>query len=189
MLLPCLGCFECLHFNSQKLTSSGGWKLRVAEYFHDGALRKPGRVPYERASVRARACACVRACTCGLLCPTPWTIAVPQAPLSAGFSRQEYWSGLPFSSLGGLPDPGTEPTSPVSLALRVVSLPLMHGIDKERLGWSWEWWVISKSRLLTKSNTRHRKMYRRLFYSTVFDFVYYVAKLLAIGVILVSCMG
>ena len=35
-----------------------------------------------------------------------------QAPLSMGFSRQEYWSGLPFPSPGNLPDPGTEPRSP-----------------------------------------------------------------------------
>ena len=42
---------------------------------------------------------------------TPWT-AVHQAPLSMGVSRQEYWSGLPFPSLGDLPNPGTEPTSP-----------------------------------------------------------------------------
>ena len=42
---------------------------------------------------------------------TPWTID-PQAPLSMNFSRQEYWSGLPFSSPGDLPDPGIEPDSP-----------------------------------------------------------------------------
>ena len=35
-----------------------------------------------------------------------------QAPLSMGFSRQEYWSGLPFSSPGDLPNPGNEPGSP-----------------------------------------------------------------------------
>ena len=35
-----------------------------------------------------------------------------QAPLSMGFPRQEYWSGLPFPSLGDLPDPGIEPASP-----------------------------------------------------------------------------
>ena len=40
-----------------------------------------------------------------------------QAPLSMGFSRQEYWSGLPFPPPGDLPDPGIEPASPVSLAL------------------------------------------------------------------------
>ena len=45
------------------------------------------------------------------LCPTlvtPWAVA-HQAPLSLGFSRQEYWSGLPISSPGDLPDPGIEP--------------------------------------------------------------------------------
>ena len=42
---------------------------------------------------------------------TPWTV-VYQAPRSMGFSRQEYWSGLPFPSPGDLPDPGIEPKSP-----------------------------------------------------------------------------
>ena len=41
----------------------------------------------------------------------PWTV-VCQAPLSMGFSRPEYWSGLPFPSPGDLPDPGIEPGSP-----------------------------------------------------------------------------
>ena len=47
---------------------------------------------------------------------TPWAVA-HQAPLSMGFSRQEYWSGLPFLSPGDLPDSGMEPVSPVSSAL------------------------------------------------------------------------
>ena len=47
---------------------------------------------------------------------TPWTIAC-QAPLSMGFPGQEYLSGLPFRSLGDLPNPGIEPESPVSPAL------------------------------------------------------------------------
>ena len=42
---------------------------------------------------------------------TPWTVAC-QAPLSMGFPRQEYWSGLPFPSSGDLPNPGIEPSSP-----------------------------------------------------------------------------
>ena len=50
---------------------------------------------------------------------TTWTVA-HQVPLSMGFSRQEYWSGLPFPSPGDLPDPGIEPTSP---ALQADSLP------------------------------------------------------------------
>ena len=45
-----------------------------------------------------------------LLFVTPWTVAY-QAPPSIGFSRQEYWSGLPFPSPGDLPDPGIEPGS------------------------------------------------------------------------------
>ena len=55
-------------------------------------------------------------------CPTLavlWTVAC-QAPLSMGFSRQEYWSGLPFPSPGHLPDPGIEPGSP---ALQADDLP------------------------------------------------------------------
>ena len=47
-----------------------------------------------------------------------------QAPLSMGFSRQEHWSGLPFSSPGDLPDPGIEPGSP---ALQADSLPTELG--------------------------------------------------------------
>ena len=49
---------------------------------------------------------------------TPWTVA-GQVPLSIGFSRQEYWSGLPFHSPGDLPNPGIKPRSP---ALQVDSL-------------------------------------------------------------------
>ena len=50
---------------------------------------------------------------------TPWTVAY-QASQSMGFSRQEYWSGLPFPSPGDLPDPGIEPGSP---ALQADGLP------------------------------------------------------------------
>ena len=46
----------------------------------------------------------------------PWTVA-HQAPMSMGFSRQEYWSGLPFPPQGALPDPRIEPRSPESPAL------------------------------------------------------------------------
>ena len=42
---------------------------------------------------------------------TPWTVA-PQAPLTMEFSRQEYWSNLPFPSPGDLPNPGIKPKSP-----------------------------------------------------------------------------
>ena len=53
---------------------------------------------------------------------TWWTIA-HQAPLSIGFYRQEYWSGLPYPPLGDLPNPGIEPWSS---ALQEDSLPLNH---------------------------------------------------------------
>ena len=53
---------------------------------------------------------------------TPWTVA-HQAPLLMGFSRQEYWSRLPFPSPGDLPNPGTEPATPT---LQVDSLLLSH---------------------------------------------------------------
>ena len=57
-------------------------------------------------------------CLVAQLClfETPQTVAY-QATLSVGFSRQEYWSGLPFPSPGDLPDPGIEPKSTVSPAL------------------------------------------------------------------------
>ena len=53
---------------------------------------------------------------------TPWTAAY-QAPLSMGFSRLEYWSGLPFPSPGDLPDPGIEPGSPALQADALTSEP------------------------------------------------------------------
>ena len=53
---------------------------------------------------------------------TPWTAAY-QAPPSMGFSRQEYWSGVPFPSPGDLPDPGIEPSSPASQADALTSEP------------------------------------------------------------------
>ena len=53
---------------------------------------------------------------------TPWTVA-HQAPLSMGFSRQEYWTGLPFPSPGDLSDPGIKPRSPTLQADSLLSEP------------------------------------------------------------------
>ena len=53
---------------------------------------------------------------------TLWTVA-RQAPLSMGFPRQEYWSGLPFPSPGDLPNPGIEPGSPTLQADALPSEP------------------------------------------------------------------
>ena len=73
---------------------------------------------------------------------TPWTVAY-QAPLSMGFSRQEFWSGLPFPSPGDLPDPGIEPRSPALQADALPSEPpgkprilLYHAPTNGRLGLS-----------------------------------------------------
>ena len=71
---------------------------------------------------------CVLVTQLGLFA-TPWAIA-HQAPLSMEFSRQEFWSGLPFPSPGDLPSSGTDPGSP---ALRTDALPSElleeHSID------------------------------------------------------------
>ena len=65
-------------------------------------------------------CVCVCVCVCALshvpLFAQLWTIA-HRVPLSMGFSRQEYWSELPFPPPGDLPDPGIKPMSPASPAL------------------------------------------------------------------------
>ena len=53
---------------------------------------------------------------------TPWTVTY-QVPLSIGFSRQEYWSGLPFPPPGDLPNPGVEPRSPTLQADALLSEP------------------------------------------------------------------
>ena len=53
----------------------------------------------------------VKSLSCVRLFATPWTITY-HTPPSMGFSRQEYWSGLPFPSPEDLPNPGIEPGSP-----------------------------------------------------------------------------
>ena len=63
-------------------------------------------------------CAC-ELLSCARFFATPWTVTL-QASLSMGFSRQEYWSGLPFPPPGDLPNPGIKPQSP---ALQADPLP------------------------------------------------------------------
>jgi len=62
---------------------------------------------------------------------TLWTVA-HQAPLSMGFLRQEYWSGLPCLPPGNLPNPGIEPVSPMSPAL--VGRFLIHRHEEQICG-------------------------------------------------------
>ena len=60
---------------------------------------------------------------------TLWTVS-HQAPLSMGFSRQEYWSGLPFPSPGDLPDLGIKPRSPALQADALTSEPPGHRLEQ-----------------------------------------------------------
>ena len=73
--------------------------------------------------------------SCVRLFVTPWTVA-RQAPLSVGFSRQEYWSRLPLPSLRDLVKPELQPAS-TSLALQADSLPLRH--------WAWRLTALKSS--------------------------------------------
>ena len=84
---------------------------------------------------------------------TPWTVAY-QAPLSMEFSRQEYWSGLPFPSPGDLPDPGIEPRSPALQA---------DALTSEPPGKPWLWMLYispspSDSHPLFQSHLHHFKL-------------------------------
>ena len=64
---------------------------------------------------------------------TLWIVA-HQAPLSMGFSRQEYWSGLLCPPPGDLPDPGIEPVSPATPILQEDSLSLSHPASPHTCG-------------------------------------------------------
>ena len=65
---------------------------------------------------------CAQLLSCVQLFATPWSVA-HQAPLSMGFSKQEYWSGLPCPSPGDLPKPGIQPRSPALQADSLLSEP------------------------------------------------------------------
>ena len=74
---------------------------------------------------------------------TLWTVD-QQAPLSMGFSRQEYWSGLPFPSPGDLPDPRIEPRSPALQADTLTSeLPGKLSGHQAVLDSGFEVWPVS----------------------------------------------
>ena len=75
---------------------------------------------------------CAKLLRCVQIFVTPWTVAC-RDPLSMGFSRQEYCSGLPCSPPGDLSQPGIEPVSPVASALQADSLPLSHQGSPETL--------------------------------------------------------
>ena len=76
----------------------------------------------------------VKSLSCVRLFATLWTVAYQASP-SMGFSKQEYWSGLPFSSPGDLPNPGIEPRSPALEADALTSEPqrsLKESYDQPR---------------------------------------------------------
>ena len=88
--------------------------------------------------------------SCVWLSVTPWTIAY-RATLSTGFSRQGYWSGLPFPSPGDLPDPGIKPRSPTLQAGRDFTI----WASREALGrCRWEAIAYDLPRLLPPSQKR-----------------------------------
>ena len=76
-------------------------------------------VVYSKVKVTVKSLSCVR------LFATPWTVAHRASP-SMGFSRQEYWSGVPFPSPGDLSDPGIEPRSPTLQADALTSEPILY---------------------------------------------------------------
>ena len=79
--------------------------LKTLQLLSSHGIRCPFSTLFSTYSEQWKSLSCVR------LFVTPCTIAC-QAPLSMGFSRQEYWSGLTFPPPGDLPDPGIEPRSP-----------------------------------------------------------------------------
>ena len=88
---------------------------------------------------------------------TPWTVAY-QAPPCMGFSRQEYWSGLPFPSPGDLPDPGIEPGSHSFQADAWTSEPPWHLKTTEPgTGCALSYWI--RLLLLLESLTKLSRMY------------------------------
>ena len=125
-----------------------------------GSIPGSGRCPGERKKVKLLSRV--------QLFGTPWTIAY-QVPLSMGFSRQEYWSGLPLPSPGDLPDPGIEPRSSgvgrrftiwatrESLEMATCSSILAWEIPwTEEPGWLYSSWGQKESDM-TEHAPRHRQ--------------------------------
>ena len=96
------------------------WNLYDSQWQTTSSVVGPGSsskpLPKAKWKVQVKSLSRVR------LFATPWSVA-HQAPPSMGFSRQEYWSGLPFPSPGDLPDPGIEPRSPTLQADALTSEP------------------------------------------------------------------
>ena len=86
---------------------------------------------------------------------TLWTV-VWQAPLSMGFSKQEYWSGLPCPPPGDLPNSGIKPVAPVALALQVDSLLLSHrGSPLGNIFVTKSLWILTPPKIITNILLKH----------------------------------
>ena len=104
--------------------------MQVRNAYTDSSYRNAGRALAQLiADMDTTRCAGYAGLSRVQLCVTPWTIA-NQVPLSMGFLRQEYWSRLPFTPPGDLPDPGIKPASP---ALQADSLPAESFIRKSKV--------------------------------------------------------
>ena len=92
---------------------------------HSTAREVPGAYLFGNIQPATHWCVCARLLQLCLTLCDPVTVA-HQTPLSKGFFRQEYWSGMPCLSPGYLLNPGIEPASPAPPALQADSLPLSH---------------------------------------------------------------
>ena len=106
----------CVWLEKELATHSSVLAWRIPGTGDPGGLPSMGshRVGHDWSDLAAAAvCVCTHTLSHVQLFVISWTVA-HRAPLSLGFSRQEYWSGLPFPSPRDLPDPGIEPLSLVS---------------------------------------------------------------------------
>ena len=90
---------------------------------------------------------------------TPWT-AAHQAPLSMGFSRQEYWSGVPFPSPGGLLDPGIKHAPPALAGGSLLSHKGTPHNHEESLNWIHKPTVMGRAGRVVKRYIKNDKCYK-----------------------------